>query len=99
MYRSAIARQARFLSTSARFQKSAVESAKDGLKSVDRSVSDTIVKGIETGENAAAKVKESMPSTGEVKGKASELQGEASGKAAELKGEAKGKAEEVKGKM
>lgn len=47
-------------------------------------------------ENAAAKaksaipstgeVKDSIPSTGEVKGKASELSGEASGKAAELKG-------------
>jgi hypothetical protein len=48
-------------------------------------------------EEAAAKARESIPSSGEVKGKADELSGQASGKASELAGEAKGKANEVSG--
>jgi hypothetical protein len=49
MYRSAILRQTRYLSTSARLQKGPVDVAKDALKKVDRVVSDVAVKGIETG--------------------------------------------------
>lgn len=49
MYRSAILRQTRYLSTSTRFQKSAVDVGKDALKKVDRAVSDTLVGAIETG--------------------------------------------------
>lgn len=51
----------------------------------------------DTTEEAAAKARESMPSTGEVKGKAEEMSGQASGKASELAGEAKGKANELSG--
>jgi len=39
----------RTFTTSPLARKSIVDSAKDGLKAVDRSVSDTLVKGIETG--------------------------------------------------
>lgn len=49
MFRTTIARNARLFTTSARFQKSVVDSAKDTAKKVDRTVSDEIVKGIETG--------------------------------------------------
>jgi len=49
MYRSAILRQTRYLSTSTRFQKSAVDVGKDAVKKVDRVVSDTLVGAIETG--------------------------------------------------
>lgn len=46
----AIARPSpRLFSTAVVYQKSATESAKDGLKSVDRAVSDTIVAGIDKG--------------------------------------------------
>jgi len=100
MYRTAIARQARLLSTSTRLQKGPVETAKDALKKVDRAVSDVAVKGIETGEKATEAVKETVgKDTGEAKGKASELAGEAKGKAYEVKGQAKGKAEEMKSKV
>lgn len=49
MYRQAIARQARLFSTSVQLRKSAYESAKDTVKGVDKTVSQQIVKGIETG--------------------------------------------------
>ncbi|KIV99853.1 uncharacterized protein PV09_08521 [Verruconis gallopava] len=99
MYRSAIVRQARLLSTTARLNKGPIETAKDALKSIDRTISDAAVSGIEKGEQAAASIKKQMPSASDVKGKASELSGEAKGKASELEGQAKGKAEEIKGKM
>lgn len=49
MLRTAIARQARLFTTSARLGKGPVEVGKDALKAVDRTVSDVAVKGIETG--------------------------------------------------
>jgi hypothetical protein len=49
MYRSAILRHTRLLSTTARLHKGPVEAAKDTLKSVDRTVSDVAVAGIEKG--------------------------------------------------
>ncbi|EOO03227.1 putative lea domain-containing protein [Phaeoacremonium minimum UCRPA7] len=86
--------------TSIQLQKTATETVKDSLKTVDRAVSDKLVDGINITTNAASKVKEAAgeASSGKVTGQAAELRGEASGKASELKGEAKGKAHEVAGK-
>ncbi|KAI6715344.1 hypothetical protein JHW43_002086 [Diplocarpon mali] len=108
-------RSARFapraFSTSLVARKSTTETVKDGVKTVDRKVSDVLVDGIKAGENAAQKAKDvaGMSSgeakgaasevAGEVKGKATELAGEAKGKANEVAGQAKGKANEVSGKM
>ncbi|KAM0277277.1 hypothetical protein ACHAQH_005936 [Verticillium albo-atrum] len=76
--------------------KSATETVKDGLKTVDRAVSDKLVDGINAGSNAAQKVK---ATTDDVTSKsAAELRGEAVGKAEELKGQAKGAAHEAAGK-
>merc|ERR1712230_236301 len=86
----------RAFSTTFVARKSATESVKDGVKTVDRKVSDVLVEGIEVGQTAAQKAKEVA---GEAKGKANEVAGEAKGKANELAGEAKGKKEELKGKM
>ncbi|KAH6615897.1 hypothetical protein B0J18DRAFT_438454 [Chaetomium sp. MPI-SDFR-AT-0129] len=99
-------------STTVRHQKSAVDSAKETLKSVDRKVSDKLVDGINIGSAYADKIKEASEDVskgkvtgkaselrGEVAGKASEVAGEAKGKASELAGEAKGKAKEVKGEV
>merc|ERR1711964_741632 len=101
----------RAFSTTFVARKSATESVKDGVKTVDRKVSDVLVEGIEVGQTAAQKAKEvaGMSSSemegkanevaGEAKGKANEVAGEAKGKANEFAGEAKGKKEELKGKM
>jgi len=73
---------------------------KDGLKKVDRTVSDIAVAGIDKGveiKDKAAAV--TGTETSKAEGKAAEVAGEAKGKAAELKGEAVGKKEEIKGKM
>ncbi|KAI9851962.1 MAG: hypothetical protein M1838_002251 [Thelocarpon superellum] len=95
-------------STSSIARKSATEAVKDTVKTVDRTVSDVAVKGIEQGQEATAKAREVMgikseqanakaqELKGEAAGKASELHGEAQGKASELQGKAKGTAEEVK---
>jgi len=100
MYRTAIARQARFFSTTPRVRKVIPDAVKEPVKKVDRVVSDAAVAGIEAGEKATAKVKEAAGmSQGEAQGKASEVAGEAKGKAHEVAGKAKGTAEEVKGKM
>ncbi|KAH8773655.1 hypothetical protein F5883DRAFT_548251 [Diaporthe sp. PMI_573] len=93
-------------STTVQLQKNPVDATKDGLKKVDRVVSDKLVDGIDIGVAAKDKVKDatSKVSGGDVKGKAAELKGEAKGKAQELKGDAnqaagqaKGKAAELKG--
>ncbi|KAF2219184.1 hypothetical protein BDZ85DRAFT_243805 [Elsinoe ampelina] len=115
---SAFARTVRVLPTAARVRpfsttyavkKSATEAAKDTLKSVDRTISDNLVKGIDKTSEAAQAAKSAVNSnTGSAQGKASELAGEAQGKASELSGKAKsalnsnsgtasGKAEELKG--
>jgi hypothetical protein len=49
MFRTAIARQARLFTTTTRSQKGVVDTGKDVLKKVDRTVADAAVKGIETG--------------------------------------------------
>ncbi|KAJ0117377.1 hypothetical protein N8I77_006740 [Diaporthe amygdali] len=86
-------------STTVQLQKNPVDATKDGLKKVDRVVSDKLVDGIDIGVAAKDKVKEASENItgGDVKGKAAELRGEAAGKAEELKGDVKGKAAEVKG--
>ena len=49
MYRQAFARQARLFSTSVRTRKSAIDTVKEAAQNVDKTVSQTLVKGIETG--------------------------------------------------
>jgi hypothetical protein len=49
MFRQQFARNVRLFSSSVRVQKSTVDAAKDTLKTADRAVSDTLVKGIEKG--------------------------------------------------
>jgi len=99
--RSAAARPSpRLFSTAAVYHKSATETVKDGLKAVDRTVSDAAVKGIDAGIEAKNKAAEvAGMSASKAKGAAEETAGQAKGKAAEVKGEAIGKKEEIKGKM
>ncbi|KAK3061652.1 hypothetical protein LTS18_005720 [Coniosporium uncinatum] len=59
MYRTAFARQVRLFSTSPIIRnKGPIDTAKAALKAVDRTVADTLVKSIETGEAATQKAKE-----------------------------------------
>lgn len=98
-------------SSSVTLQKSAVDSAKDTLKTVDRAVSDKLVDGINVGTTVASKLKEVSEDAlgtkntgaaaefrGQASGKASELSGQAQGKANQLGGQAQGKASELAGK-
>ncbi|KAF8860629.1 hypothetical protein BDZ45DRAFT_672356 [Acephala macrosclerotiorum] len=90
----------RAFSTSIAQRKSATDTVKDTVKTVDRKVSDKLVDGIELSQTAAQKAKAATGmSADEAKGKAAELSGEAKGKAHELAGEAKGKKEEIKGNL
>merc|ERR1712058_36445 len=64
----------RAFSTTFVARKSATESVKDGVKTVDRKVSDVLVEGIEVGQTAAQKAKEvAGMSSSEMKGKANEV--------------------------
>jgi len=73
---------------------------KDGLKSVDRAVSDVAVAGIDKGVELKDKAASTVGvESKKAEGTASQVAGEAKGKAAELSGQAKGKAEEIKGKL
>ncbi|KYK54829.1 hypothetical protein DCS_06790 [Drechmeria coniospora] len=90
--------------TSAFVRKSATEAVKDGLKRVDRTVSDNV---LIPGLNVADKVKGTIHETtrSDVEAKAGEIKVRATGKAEEMKGRAKGtvsqaagKAEQLKGK-
>ncbi|KAL2423314.1 hypothetical protein ABEF95_006223 [Exophiala dermatitidis] len=97
---TALQQSTRLFSTAIVHQKSATEAVKDGLKKVDRVVSDAAVTGIDKTIELKDKAAEvAGVETGKAQGKASEVAGEAKGKAAELSGEAKGKAAEVKGKL
>lgn len=49
MFRTQLTRQVRLFSTSPIVRKSPVETVKDAAKTVDRAVSDKVVKGIEKG--------------------------------------------------
>ncbi|KAK7757362.1 hypothetical protein SLS62_000374 [Diatrype stigma] len=98
--RASVVQAPRQFSTSLAAQKSATETVKDSLKTVDRKVSDKLVDGINVGAAAAEKVKGATTGAAEsAKGSAEELRGEAKGKASELKGEAKGAAKEAEGKV
>ncbi|KAH7156886.1 hypothetical protein EDB81DRAFT_403341 [Dactylonectria macrodidyma] len=87
----------RSFSTSIAFNRTATETIKDGVKTVDRAVSDKLVDGINASETVAQKVKEGVSEA--TKGVSDVAQGKTSGEAAELRGEAKGKANEVQGKV
>ncbi|KAJ9624301.1 uncharacterized protein PV06_07621 [Exophiala oligosperma] len=98
--RSVLTQSPRLFSTTLSQQKGPVDAAKDGLKTVDRAVSDAAVAGIDKGIELKDKAASAAGvESGKAKGKASEVAGEAKGKAHELSGQAKGKAEEIKGKM
>ncbi|KAK3187515.1 hypothetical protein K4F52_003571 [Lecanicillium sp. MT-2017a] len=100
--RASIAAHApRAFSTSIVHQKSATETVKDGLKSVDRAVSDKLVDGLDVAESAKNKAQAAAEAVkhSSAKGKAEELKGQAKGAAAEAEGKAKGAAEELKKKM
>jgi len=53
MYRQLLARQSRLFTTSTRVRKSVLDTAKDALKDVDKTVSQTLVKGIDASGNAS----------------------------------------------
>jgi len=100
MYRQAIVRQTRLFSTSPQVRKSVVDQAKEAVKTVDKTVAQAAIKGIDIGEEATNKAKEAIGvSSTEAKAKADELSGEAKGKTSELKGKAKGATEEAKSKL
>ena len=82
-------------SSTARQEKTATETVKDGLKAVDRAVSDKLVDGIDVAAAVGTKAKEVG---NEITGKAQEYSGEAAGKAQEYRGEAAGKTSELAGK-
>jgi len=93
--------------TSIALRRTPVDTAKSGLKTVDRAVADKLVDGIDAAEAAGDKLKQATGAVagkaeevkGDAKGKAEEVKGQAMGKASEVKGQAKGKASEVKGKV
>ncbi|KAJ5941131.1 hypothetical protein N7516_001299 [Penicillium verrucosum] len=95
----------RSISATAPCNKGPVDATKETLKKADRTVSDAAVKGINTGEKAANKLKDAVGSGAkqarekgdEVKGEASEYAGKVKGEAAEYAGKGKGKAEEALG--
>ncbi|CAG9941166.1 unnamed protein product [Clonostachys rosea f. rosea IK726] len=103
----------RTFTTSLANQKTATESVKDGLKKVDRVVSDNIaipaVDAVAAARDIAKdgvdKISHSNPAAqaeelkGQAKGKANELGGRAKGAAKEAEGKAKGAAEEFKQKL
>ncbi|KAK5006889.1 hypothetical protein LTR16_009256, partial [Cryomyces antarcticus] len=112
MFRTALARSARLFSTSARYQKSPVDTIKETAKAVDRTISDAAVKGIEKGEQATESLKaaaglnaskaagEASAMAGEAKGKAHEVAGAARGSdASAMAGQAQGVMSEMKGEI
>ncbi|CAD6577223.1 MAG: hypothetical protein ASARMPREDX12_008271 [Alectoria sarmentosa] len=96
-------------STSPYVQKDSTSAVKETVDSVNKTVGEAAVKGIEKGQKATSALKSTVginakqaegsakEMTGEAKGKGSEMAGEAKGKAQEMAGEAKGKTQEVAG--
>ncbi|KAM3564629.1 hypothetical protein ARSEF4850_001762 [Beauveria asiatica] len=81
------------------YQKTATQTVKDGIKTVDKAVSGKIVEGINAAESAGQKVKhasEKAVGNKSAAGAAEELKGKAKGAAEEAKGKAKGAAEDIK---
>ncbi|OAQ66446.1 hypothetical protein VFPPC_14335 [Pochonia chlamydosporia 170] len=106
--RTIMAQSPRAFSTSVVMRKSPTDSVKDGLKTVDRTVTDNIVlPGLEAAASAGSKIKEgadtvahgSKGKAAEVEGKAEELKGKAKGAAAHAEGKAKGAAENLKNQL
>ncbi|KAK7423210.1 hypothetical protein QQZ08_009207 [Neonectria magnoliae] len=99
--RITFAQAPRAFSTHFALNRTATEAVKDGVKTVDRVVSDKIVDGIDASATVGSKLKQGVQEVtqGKTTGKAAEYRGEVKGKAQELKGEAKGAAEEAKGKV
>lgn len=105
--RAIVVQAPRTFTTSIAAQKTATETVKDGLKSVDRAVSDKIVEGIDlacTFTNLSKLYPTGIMLTVDpaaaaqkVKSSAEVNANEASAKAQELKGEASGKTQELKG--
>ncbi|OAA45376.1 hypothetical protein NOR_03165 [Metarhizium rileyi] len=101
MCRAMMVQGPRAFSTCLALKKSPTETVKDGLKTVDRTVTDNIVlPGLEAAASAGSKVKEGVDAVShgskgkaaQMEGKAEELKGKAKGAAAEAEGKAKGKA-------
>ncbi|KAI9814939.1 MAG: hypothetical protein M1832_005578 [Thelocarpon impressellum] len=102
---------ARALSTTPLHQKTATEAVKDTAKTIDRTVADAAVSGIEMSQQLKEKTQEATglgtkkagqtaeELAGEAKGKKEEFMGKAKGTAEEVAGKARGTAEEVKGRM
>ncbi|KAG6010539.1 hypothetical protein E4U21_005890 [Claviceps maximensis] len=98
--RGMIVQAPRAFSTSLALRKTPTESVKDGLKTVDRVVTDSVVlPSLDAAVSAGTKVKKGAEAvTKGNKGKVEELKGQAEGKVEEIKGQAEGKVEELKGK-
>ncbi|KAG8409813.1 hypothetical protein J3458_018894 [Metarhizium acridum] len=108
MCRTIMGQAPRAFSTSVAMRKSPTETVKDGLKTVDRAVTDNVVlPGLEAAATAGSKFKhgaetvahESKGKAAEMEGKAEELKGKAKGAAAEAEGKAKGTAEKIKNQL
>ncbi|KAI7153244.1 hypothetical protein KC349_g8491 [Hortaea werneckii] len=99
MFRQTITKQARLFSTSVPARKSTVDSVKEGLHNVDKTISQQAVKGIDAARSATQSAKEAAEmKSGEAQGKAQEAAGSAKGTAQEVAGQAQGKASELAGK-
>ncbi|KAK6336122.1 hypothetical protein TWF696_001689 [Orbilia brochopaga] len=102
------ATHARPLSTTITLNKSATETVKETIHTIDLKAGQTLAAGIDKAEQATESVKEAVgaakknaPSSadeaaGMAKGKAQETKGEVKGKASEISGKAKGAYEEAK---
>lgn len=105
---TAASKRVRF-STSPYAKKDSGSAVKETIESVNKTVGNAAVKGIEKGQKATDTLKSTVglnakqaegsakETSGEAQGKASELAGEAKGKAQEVAGQAKGKTQEVAG--
>ncbi|KAI9707645.1 MAG: hypothetical protein M1836_000606 [Candelina mexicana] len=100
----------RAFSTSVRTRKSAMDPVKDAAKTVDKTLSQAAIKGLEVGQSATEKAKAAVgmdpkkdvhgnmeDAASQAKASAQHMSGEAKGKGQELAGEAKGKGQEMTG--
>uniref|UniRef100_A0A1Y1LY10 Uncharacterized protein n=1 Tax=Photinus pyralis TaxID=7054 RepID=A0A1Y1LY10_PHOPY len=108
MYRSIMVQAPRAFSTSFAMRKSPTETVKDGLKTVDRTVTDNVVlPGLDAATTAGSKIKQGAETVAhgtkgkaaEMEGKAEKLKGKAKGAAAEAEGKANGAAEKIKNQL
>ncbi|KAK8922570.1 hypothetical protein H634G_00676 [Metarhizium anisopliae BRIP 53293] len=108
MCRTIMVQAPRAFSTSVAMRKNPTETVKDGLKTVDRTVTDNVVlPGLEAAASAGSKIKQGAETVAqgtkgkaaEMEGKAEELKGKAKGAAAEAEGKAKGTVEKMKNQL